>query len=160
MVQEHDIKPDMVGKVTLFAPEYNIGSTFVHKPRIGDVQTRDFPYLCAIVITERRRITPTDYMEPRIRDTKLFKLARKVGYIETETTIPLKQTVKITLKNGKTFEKQGKPLPLLTSDNTKKRFRYLASRVFKEERIEQIIEEIDKLENTDDLTHLVGLLIR
>lgn len=160
LVMEHNIKPNMVENVTLFAPEYTVGSIFVHTPIMGDVQTRDFPYLCAVAITERRKITPDDYLEPRISDPKLFELAKKVGYVETETTIPLKKTVEIKLKDGKTLKKEGKPLPPTTLDDTKDRFRSLASKAFEGERIEQIIEEIDRLEKIGDITELVALLVR
>ncbi|HLN82569.1 MAG TPA: hypothetical protein VK355_03060, partial [Candidatus Binatia bacterium] len=54
----------------------------------------------------------------------------------------------------------GSPLNMVSRDVLRAKFRKMARAVLTEERIEQLIEAVDRLESYDDVAELIPLLIK
>jgi len=73
--------------------------------------------------------------------------------------------MEVQLTNGKThkaFEPYppGSPLNMVSRDVLRAKFRKMARAVLTEERIEQLIEAVDRLEGYDDVAELMPLLVK
>ena len=73
--------------------------------------------------------------------------------------------MEVKLTNGKTYKAfepypPGSPLNMVSRDVLRAKFRKMAGAVLTEERIEQLIQAIDRLENYDDVAELIPLLVK
>ena len=109
------------------------------------------------------------YMDPKLwTDTKVLALARRVkSYADPNAKKDqnYNTTMEVKLTNGKShkaFEPYppGSPLNMVSRDVLRAKFRKMARAVLTEERIEQLIEAVDRLESYDDVAELIPLLVK
>ncbi len=73
--------------------------------------------------------------------------------------------MEVKLTNGKTYKAfepypPGSPLNMVSREVLRAKFRKLARAVLAEERIDRVIEAVDRLETCDDVTQLIPLLVK
>ena len=109
------------------------------------------------------------YMDPKLwTDPKVLALARRVkSYADPNAKKDqnYNTTMEVKLTNGKThkaFEPYppGSPLNMVSRDVLRAKFRKMARAVLTEERIDQLIEAVDRLESYDDVAELIPLLVK
>jgi 2-methylcitrate dehydratase PrpD len=88
-------------------------------------------------------------------------LAEQVFFEESGLAIPT--LVEVTTTKGRTYTEEikyskGTPNNPFTLEELKDKFRTLASSLSREERIEKIIDTVERLEELADISHLTGLL--
>jgi 2-methylcitrate dehydratase PrpD len=74
-------------------------------------------------------------------------------------------TMEVKLTNGRTYKAfepypPGSPHNMVSRDVLRAKFRKMARTVLSEERIEKLIEAVDRLETYDDAANLIPLVVR
>jgi 2-methylcitrate dehydratase PrpD len=109
------------------------------------------------------------YMDPKLwTDPKVLALAKKVkSYADPNAKKDqnYNTTMEVKLTNGKSYKAfeaypPGSPLNMVSRDVLRTKFRKMARAVLAEERIEKLIEAVDRLETYDDAAKLVPLLVK
>jgi 2-methylcitrate dehydratase PrpD len=109
------------------------------------------------------------YMDPKLwTDPKVLGLAKKVkSYADPNAKKDqnYNTTMEVKLTNGKTFKAfepypPGSPLNMVSRDVLRAKFRKMARAVLTEERIEKLIEAVDRLETYEDAAHLIPLVVK
>jgi 2-methylcitrate dehydratase PrpD len=101
-------------------------------------------------------------------DPKVLALARKVkSYVDPNAKKDqnYNTTMEVKLTNGKTFKAfeaypPGSPFNMVSRDVLRAKFRKMARAVLIEERIEKLIEAVDRLETCEDAAKLIPLLVK
>jgi 2-methylcitrate dehydratase PrpD len=108
-------------------------------------------------------------MDPKLwTDPKVLALARKVkSYADPNAKRDqnYNTTMEVKLTNGKTYKAfepypPGSPLNMVSREVLRAKFRKMAGAVLTKERIEELIQAIDRLENYDDVAELIPLLVK
>jgi 2-methylcitrate dehydratase PrpD len=109
------------------------------------------------------------YMDPNLwTDPKVLALAKKVkSYADPNAKRDqnYNTTMEVKLRNGEThkaFEPYppGSPLNMVGRDVLRAKFRKMASAVLPGERIERLIEAVDRLETCEDASEMIPLLVK
>ncbi|MBI2858998.1 MAG: MmgE/PrpD family protein [Chloroflexi bacterium] len=110
-----------------------------------------------------------EYVDENLTDPEVLALARRVRMEadpEIEAEFPKKRSVKVTikLKNGTSYQlkldgPRGSPQNPMTRAEIEEKFASLASLVFPEKRIRQIVDTIHSLESLGTVARLTRLLV-
>ena len=107
-------------------------------------------------------------MDPNLwTDPKVLALAKKVkSYADPNAKKDqnYNTTMEVKLNNGKSYKAfeaypPGSPLHMVSREVLRTKFRKMARTVLVEERIEELIEAVDRLETYDDAAKLIPLLV-
>jgi 2-methylcitrate dehydratase PrpD len=111
----------------------------------------------------------TFYMDPKLwTDPKVLALARKVkSYADPHAKKDqnYNTTMEVKLTNGriyKAFEPYppGSPLNMVSRDVLRAKFRKMARAVLPEDRIDRLIDAVDRLETCNDTGELLPLVVK
>jgi 2-methylcitrate dehydratase len=170
LAKEHNITPDDVEEIHLR------GFSFVMKlsgPDAYDVHTREsadhsMPYCLAVGMIEGD-LSPAQYERKQWNDPKVKALMQKVKVTfdpELEKLYPAMRPadLEIRTKAGKTYRgrndhPKGDWRNPMTDEELQRKFRRLANPVVGEGRADEIIKTVMDLENAQDITRLMSLLV-
>lgn len=172
LVRKYDIKPDDVEEVTVELPPFYY-DLVGHKFEIGDNPTVDAQFSIQYVVANsivRRRSTPYDFEKESVKAPELSALAERVHAVSRSSLKKIGRratVVSIKMRTGKTYKKTI-AAPLGAADNPLsmehliKKFRDCASYAtvpLAGEKIDGIIEMVNRLEKMRDIGGLVRLLV-
>jgi 2-methylcitrate dehydratase PrpD len=109
------------------------------------------------------------YMDPKLwTDPKVLALAKKVkSYADPNAKKDqnYNTTMEVKLTNGKIYKAfeaypPGSPLNMVSRDVLRNKFRKMARTVLSEERIDKLVDAVDRLESCDDTAQLLRLVVR
>ena len=108
-------------------------------------------------------------MDPKLwTDSKVLALAKKVkSYADPNAKKDqnYNTTMEVKLTNGKTYTAfepypPGSPLNMVSRDVLRAKFRKMARAVLTDERIDKLIDAVDRLETRNDAAELIPLLVK
>jgi len=174
MMSEHpDIKHENIEKIVVHADTATVKYTVETTGGGHIVETVgnaliSLPYCVAAMVVDGE-LTTDQFTEEKIKDPRIQALLKKVDVVVDPEIdkLPITQryrcTIEVKLKDGRTYTKfyaspKGDPTNPLTKDELFNKFRRNASKVFKEDRIKELIKALDNLENLDDVSEIAKLL--
>jgi 2-methylcitrate dehydratase PrpD len=127
------------------------------------------PYTLAVTLIDRELFI-VQYSPEKLRDKKVLELARKVRVTADPEMDRMQNAgkwpsrIQVVTKSGKSFEAfveypKGSPQNPLTDAEIQKKFTRLSERILSRERMEKVIQAIVELENINNVTTLVNLLV-
>ncbi len=168
LVNEHDIKPENVAQVRIWAGTRSVqhtGDPIKRYPKNKETADHSAYYVTAVAIKEQA-LGPDQYSPQKYNDPVIKEL---IGKINLEIDTNLDQfgragITEITTKQGATYRcrvdyPKGHPNNPMTDDEISDKFHTLASKFIDEEQIKRIIDIIYSLEELDDIRRLMELLV-
>ena len=169
--QEHQFTPDDIVSGEVLVPEGIV--PIVCEP-LADKQTPTATYgalfslpFCVATNLIHGRARLDSFTEEALQDKAVLELAGKVGYrVEPMTDFPVYFSggMRLTLRDGRTVEhreviNRGHPdKPMQTAD-VQDKFRDNARRALTDERIEAVIEAVDRLDELSSVAELAALCV-
>jgi len=168
LVREHKFAASEVERILVkTAKGVQVQCGFEYKP-LSVVQAQmSLQYIVAVALLEGKALLE-QFEEEKIRDSKILDLAKRVGVVldeDIEKVYPERYAnkVEVILKNGKRFEtrvdfaKGSSENPMSFGQVTEK-FESLASKVVAKDRIDTIVEYVERIEKVDDIRKFTRLL--
>ncbi|MCC6535347.1 MAG: MmgE/PrpD family protein [Burkholderiales bacterium] len=166
LVQEHAIAADAVEaiEVKTFARAARELGRYPEPDSSFIVCQFSLPYMLAVVLADKT-IGPAQYRREKIADPAIQALSRKVRVLADETmsksypaTTPAR--VRITLRSGKTFEKQverhkWEPERGIPREELMAKFRELAGACLPREQVETLARTVDALDELASIAPLI-----
>ena len=169
LMDEHRFSVDEVDEIRVGISETSLShGGAIYEPHDTASAQFSLPFSLAIRLLKNDNDL-SFYMDPKLwNDPKVLALARRVkSYADPNAKKDqnYNTTMEVKLTNGKThkaFEPYppGSPLNMVSRDVLRAKFRKMARAVLSEERIEQLIEAVDRLESYDDVAELIPLLVK
>jgi 2-methylcitrate dehydratase PrpD len=169
LIDEHRFSAEDVEEIRVGISETSLShGGAIYEPRDTASAQFSLPFSLAIRLLKDDNDL-TFYMDPKLwTDPKVLALARKVkSYADPNAKKDqnYNTTMEVKLTNGKThkaFEPYppGSPLNMVSRDVLRAKFRKMARAVLTEERIDQLIEAVDRLETYNDTAKLLPLLVK
>ena len=161
LLKKGKINLEDVDEIFLFALPFTCGLKGAFKP----VSARfSIPFLISALFVEGS-IGVDTFEEKKFKDPKILKLSEKIhSYVDP--TIPLwphahgPVRIMVKFKDGTTRSASSNEERTLTEIEAKEKFKYNASKVFTEKQALKIINEVDKLEDSKNITSLTTLLMK
>jgi 2-methylcitrate dehydratase PrpD len=168
LIEKHKIIPSEVEKVFVkTASGVKLQCGFEYKPMSVLQAQMSLQYCMAVVLLEGQALLD-QFNEGKISDPKILELAKRVEIVldpEIEKIYPatFANKVEILLNNGKKLEARidfpsGSPENPMSFDQVVKKFESLANKVVAKDRIDAIIESVERIEKLDDIRKLTRLL--
>jgi 2-methylcitrate dehydratase PrpD len=168
LIEKHKIIPSEVEKVFVkTASGVKLQCGFEYKPMSVLQAQMSLQYCMAVVLLEGQALLD-QFNEGKISDPKILELAKRVEIVldpEIEKIYPatFANKVEILLNNGKKFEARidfpsGSPENPMSFDQVVGKFESLANKVVAKDRIDAIIESVERIEKLDDIRKLTRLL--
>lgn len=168
IVKEHDLKPEDIEAVLLkTALRESLHTTSLTKKYPRNAETADHSafYANAIAIKERA-ITPESFEPDKFADPIVLDLIEKIKvvYDPNLPTSGPQAISEITTKDGRLFRKRvDNPHGLgddpLTDEELENKFSEMASKYMNKEQIKEIFDTVWNLEDLNDMTKLVKLMV-
>ncbi len=169
MIAEHRFGADDIDEIRVGISETSLShGGAIYEPRDTASAQFSLPFSLALRLLKNDNDL-SFYMDPQLwTDPKVLALAKKVkSYADPNAKKDqnYNTTMEVKLTNGKTFKAfeaypPGSPLNMVSRDVLRTKFRKMARAVLAEERIEKLIETVDRLETYDDAAKLVPLLVK
>jgi 2-methylcitrate dehydratase PrpD len=169
MIEEHRFGADDIEEIRVGISETSLShGGAIYEPRDTASAQFSLPFSLAIRLLKNDNDL-SFYMDSQLwTDAKVLALAKKVkSYADPNAKKDqnYNTTMEVKLNNGKGFKAfeaypPGSPLNMVSRDVLRAKFRKMARVVLAEERIEKLIETVDRLETLDDAAQLVPLLVR
>jgi len=169
LIEEHRFGPDDIDEIRVGISETSLShGGAIYEPHDTASAQFSLPFSLAIRLLKNDNDL-SFYMDPKLwTDTKVLALAKKVkSYADpnAEKDQNYNTTMEVKLTNGKThkaFEPYppGSPLNMVSRDVLHAKFRKMARAVLPDERIERLVEAVDRLDGSDDAANLISLLIK
>jgi 2-methylcitrate dehydratase PrpD len=168
LIEKHKIIPSEIERVFVkTASGVKVQCGFEYKPLSVLQAQMSLQYCMAVVLLEGQALLE-QFTEEKISDPEILELARRVEILldpEIERIYPDKYAneVEILLRNGKRFEARvdhpsGSPENPMAFDQVVKKFESLAGQVVTKDRIDAIIESVERIEKLSDIRKLTRLL--
>jgi len=169
IIKEHPVKSEEIEKITVEQTPREVRSVGnVIEPQ--DITSAQFSGRFGVAL---RLIKGSngfhDYTMENIKDPVILNLVHKIDYIANETlgeksAAAAPAIVTIKLKNGKAYKKRvdyakGTINNPLTIDELKDKFSGLTNQALSGDRTDKIIKTVMKLEEIDDISRLISLLV-
>lgn len=162
MVQQYHIKAEQVEAI--YADLQPDKPTYRYLEPKTDLEARySLGYGIALAVLDGE-LTLEQYAPQRIRRADTLEMMRKIIHTPKETAA-LQQVITVVLKDGRRYEssvKYSKGHPVyhpLTLEEVKEKYRICAGRLLPSKQVEESMEAILHLEQLDDLSRLIDLLI-
>jgi 2-methylcitrate dehydratase PrpD len=167
MMDEQPISADNVEEIRVGLSETSLShGGAIYEP--NDVASAQFslPYSLALRLVKHDNDLSL-YMDSKLwKDAKVLALAKKVrSYADPNAKDEqnYNTTMEVKLTDGKTIKAfqqypPGSPLNPVSREELRKKFKKLASAVLSPNRIDEIVQTVDKLETLDDASKLVPLM--
>jgi 2-methylcitrate dehydratase PrpD len=169
MIEEHHFGADEIDEIRVGISETSLShGGAIYEPHDTASAQFSLPFSLAIRLLKNDNDL-SFYMDPKLwTDPKVLALAKKVkSYADPNAKKDqnYNTTMEVKLTNGKTFKAfeaypPGSPLNMVSRDVLRTKFRKMAHAVLAEERIEKLIEAVDRLETYEDAAKLIPLLIK
>ena len=169
LIDEHRFTADDVEEIQVGISETSLShGGAIYEPH--DTATAQFslPFSLAIRLLKNDNDL-SFYMDPKLwTDPKVLALAKKVNsYADPNAKKDqnYNTTMEVRLTNGKTYKAfepypPGSPLNMVSRDVLRAKFRKMARAVLPDERIDKLIEAVDRLETCNDTAQLIPLLVK
>lgn len=169
LIDEHRFTADDVEEIQVGISETSLShGGAIYEPH--DTATAQFslPFSLAIRLLKNDNDL-SFYMDPKLwTDPKVLALAKKVkSYADPNAKKDqnYNTTMEVKLSNGKTYKAfepypPGSPLNRVSRDVLRAKFRKMARAVLPDERIDKLIEAVDRLETCNDTAQLIPLLVK
>jgi len=134
-----------------------------YSPPTGYASISSIPYTVAAALVEGR-FTVEEVSDEAVKKTQILELARKVQRsVNTNFLDYQNAAVNITLKNGKTYKHSpeqaiGSPEMPASRKIIEDKFISSTKHVLSEERMQEVIDTVDKFDKLDDVSGLMRLL--
>ena len=169
MVEEHHFGADDVEEIRVGISETSLShGGAIYEPHDTASAQFSLPFSLAIRLLKNDNDL-SFYMDPKLwTDPRVLALAKKIkSYADPKAKKDqnYNTTMEVKLKEGKThkgFEAYppGSPLNMVSRDVLRTKFRKMARVVLSEDRVERLIEAVERLETYDDAAKLIPLLIK
>jgi 2-methylcitrate dehydratase PrpD len=169
MIEEHHFGADEIDEIRVGISETSLShGGAIYEPHDTASAQFSLPFSLAIRLLKNDNDL-SFYMDPKLwTDPKVLALAKKVkSYADPNAKKDqnYNTTMEVKLTNGKTFKAfeaypLGSPLNMVSRDVLRTKFRKMAHAVLAEERIEKLIEAVDRLETYEDAAKLIPLLVK
>ena len=169
MIEEHRFGADDIDEIRVGISETSLShGGAIYEPHDTASAQFSLPFSLAIRLLKNDNDL-SFYMDPKLwTDPKVLALARKVkSYADPNAKKDqnYNTTMEIKLTNGKTYKTfeaypPGSPLNMVSRDVLRAKFRKMARAVLAEDRIDNLIEAVDRLETCDNAATLVPLLVK
>ena len=169
MIEEHHFGADDIDEIRVGISETSLShGGAIYEPHDTASAQFSLPFSLAIRLLKNDNDL-SFYMDPKLwTDPKVLALAKKVkSYADPNAKKDqnYNTTMEVKLTNGKTFKAfeaypPGSPFNMVSRDVLRTKFRKMARAVLVEERIEKLIEAVDRLETYDDAAKLIPLLVK
>jgi 2-methylcitrate dehydratase PrpD len=172
LVRDHDVNLNDLDEVTI-----NVTPAHLEQPLGQHFQIGDFPqgnaafnlrYVVASILV-RKSLKPANFIEQNIRDPEVFNLARQIHLTATISNEKHTTTadVKIRMKNGQEFQSHvdaprgSPPAGPVSKSEIERKFRENVdfSRTVARENAEKVVDMINNLEEVEDISQLLKLLV-
>jgi 2-methylcitrate dehydratase PrpD len=167
LIEEHRFGADDVDEIRVGISETSVShGGAIYEPRDTASAQFSLPFSLAIRLLKNDNDL-SYYMDPKLwTDPKVLTLAKKVkSYADPNAKKDqnYNTTMEVKLTNGKTYKAfepypPGSPLNMVSRDVLRTKFRKMAGTVLTEERIEKLIEAVDRLETYEDAAQLIPLV--
>jgi 2-methylcitrate dehydratase PrpD len=168
LVQTHRISSSEIEKVIVgTSSAVKIQCGFEYRPWSVLQAQMSLQYCIAVSILEGQALLD-QFSEEKISDPKILEMVKRVEIVldpEIEKVYPEKfaNKVEIHLNNGKRFTRRvdfptGSPENPMSFDQVVEKFKSLANRVVTKDRIDTMIESIERIEKLDNIRKLMRLL--
>jgi 2-methylcitrate dehydratase PrpD len=169
LIEKHRIRPEQVEEIRVGIAETSLAhGGAIYEPH--DVASAQFslPFSMAVRLLKNGNDLSL-YMDRNLwRDPKVLAVARKVkSYAVPEARGDKNYSTRMAIKliDGRTVQTyqeypRGCPLNPVTGDELRQKFKKLAGAVLTNDRVEEIIEKVDRLEKLKDASELIPLLVR
>jgi 2-methylcitrate dehydratase PrpD len=169
MIDEHHFGADEIDEIRVGISETSLShGGAIYEPHDTASAQFSLPFSLAIRLLKNDNDL-SFYMDPNLwTDPKVLALARKVkSYVDPNAKKDqnYNTTMEVKLANGKNFKAfeaypPGSPLNMVSRDVLRTKFRKMARAVLAEERVEKLIEAVDRLESYEDAAKLIPLLVK
>jgi 2-methylcitrate dehydratase PrpD len=169
LIEEHRFGADDVDEIRVGISETSVAhGGAIYEPRDTASAQFSLPFSLAIRLLKNDNDL-SYYMDPKLwTDPKVLALAKKVkSYAEPNAKKDqnYNTTMEVKLTNGKTYKAfepypPGSPLNMVSRDVLRTKFRKMAGAVLTRERIEKLIEAVDRLESYEDAARLIPLVTK
>jgi 2-methylcitrate dehydratase PrpD len=169
MIEEHRFGADDIDEIRVGISETSLShGGAIYEPHDTASAQFSLPFSLALRLLKNDNDL-SSYMDPKLwTDPKVLALAKKVkSYADPNAKKDqnYNTTMEVKLTNGKTYKAfepypPGSPLNMVSREVLRAKFRKMARAVLGEDRIEQLIEAVDRLESYDDAAKLAPLLVK
>ena len=169
MIEEHHFSADDIDEIRVGISETSLShGGAIYEPHDTASAQFSLPFSLAIRLLKNDNDL-SFYMDPKLwTDPKVLALAKKVkSYADPNAKKDqnYNTTMEVKLSNGKTYKAfeaypPGSPHNMVSRDVLRTKFRKMARAVLAEERIEKLIEAVDRLETYEDAAKLIPLLVK
>jgi 2-methylcitrate dehydratase PrpD len=168
MIEEHHFGADDIDEIRVGISETSLShGGAIYEPHDTASAQFSLPFSLAIRLLKNDNDL-SFYMDPKLwTDPKVLALAKKVkSYADPNAKKDqnYNTTMEVKLNNGKSYKAfeaypPGSPLNMVSREVLRTKFRKMARTVLVEERIEELIEAVDRFETYDDAAKLIPLLV-
>ena len=169
LIEEHRFGPDDIDEIRVGIAETSLShGGAIYEPHDTASAQFSLPFSLAIRLLKNDNDL-SFYMDPKLWiDPKVLGLAKKVkSYADPNAKKDqnYNTTMEVKLTNGKSYKAfeaypPGSPLNMVSRDVLRAKFRKMARTVLSEERIDKLIDSVDRLESCDDTAQLLRLVVR
>ncbi|MFC1871749.1 MmgE/PrpD family protein [Chloroflexota bacterium] len=168
LVKEHDIKPEDVARIRVWANARDVehtGQPAKRYPRNKETADHSSYYLTAIAIMDRR-VGPDQFSTQKYEDPRVIELIDKMIF-EADPELDQFSAAgisEITTRQGNVYKHRvdyprGDPHNPMTDDELEDKFRSMAGKYMAESQMQAIIEAIYNLEKLDNIGELLDKLV-
>ena len=169
MIEEHRFGADDVEEIRVGISETSLShGGAIYEPHDTASAQFSLPFSLAIRLLKNDNDLSL-YMDPKLwTDPKVLALAKKVkSYADPNAKKDqnYNTTMEVKLNNGKSYKAfeaypPGSPLNMVSREVLRTKFRKMARAVLAEDRIDRLIEAVDRLETYEDAAKLIPLLVK
>jgi 2-methylcitrate dehydratase PrpD len=169
LIEEHRFGADDVDEIRVGISETSLShGGAIYEPHDTASAQFSLPFSLAIRLLKNDNDL-SFYMDSKLwTDPKVLALAKKVkSYADPNAKRDqnYNTTMEVKLTNGKTFKAfeaypPGSSLNRVSRDVLRSKFRKMAHAVLTDDRIERLIEAVDRLETCDDAAKLISLVVK
>ena len=169
LIEEHRFGADDIDEIRVGISETSVThGGAIYEPHDTASAQFSLPFSLAIRLLKNDNDL-SFYMDPKLwTDPKVLALARKVkSYADPNAKKDqnYNTTMEVKLTNGKIYKgfepyPPGSPLNMVGRDVLRAKFRKMARAVLAEERIDKVIEAVDRLETYEKAAELIPLLVK
>jgi 2-methylcitrate dehydratase PrpD len=169
MIEEHRFGADDVDEIRVGISETSLShGGAIYEPHDTASAQFSLPFSLAIRLLKNDNDLSL-YMDRKLwTDPKVLALAKKVkSYADPNAKKDenYNTTMEVKLNNGKTYKAfeaypPGSPLNMVSREVLRTKFRKMARAVLAEDRIDRLIEAVDRLETYEDAAKLIPLVVK
>ena len=169
MIEEHHFSAEDVDEIRVGISETSLShGGAIYEPHDTARAQFSLPFSLAIRLLKNDNDL-SFYMDPKLwTDAKVLALAKKVkSYADPNAKKDqnYNTTMEVKLNNGKSYKAfeaypPGSPHNMVSRDVLRTKFRKMARAVLAEERIDKLIEAVDRLETYEDASKIISLLVK